>query len=143
VTCCRKTILCLPLNLLWSLRFRSLNCCTLLSLVSLTCITLSIIVGGMIKTFKSGGTEDIFDGIVSRAARKCCPQDVWSVARRKLDQINRAKSVEELKVPPGNRLERLKGDRINQYSIRVNQQYRICFIWEEGHAYKLEITDYH
>jgi proteic killer suppression protein len=97
----------------------------------------------MIKTFKSAGTEDIFDGIASRAARKCCPQAVWPVARRKLDQINRVRRVEELKIPPGNRLERLKGNRINQYSIRVNQQYRICFTWEEGHAYELEITDYH
>jgi len=49
----------------------------------------------------------------------------------------------ELTVPPGNRLERLKSDRANQYSIRINQQYRICFIWEEGHAYEVEITDYH
>lgn len=53
------------------------------------------------------------------------------------------KSANELKVPPGNRLERLKGDRENQYSIRINQQYRICFTWEEGHADKIEITDYH
>jgi proteic killer suppression protein len=63
--------------------------------------------------------------------------------RRKLDQINRVRTINELKVPPGNRLERLKGDRENQYSIRINQQYRICFIWEDGHAYEIEITDYH
>ena len=97
----------------------------------------------MIKTFKSAGTEDIFDGVASQIARRCCPQSIWSVARRKLDQINRVRSINELKVPPGNRLERLKGDRQNQYSIRINQQYRLCFTWEEGHAYEIEITDYH
>ena len=97
----------------------------------------------MIKTFKSVGTEDIFDGMASRAARRCCPQSIWPVDRRRLDQINRVREINELKVPPGNRLERLKGDRVNQYSIRINQQYRICFSWEEGHAYKIEVTDYH
>ncbi len=97
----------------------------------------------MLKTFKSTGTEDIFDGIASREARRCCPQSLWSVARRKLDQIIRVRDFNELNVPPGNRLERLHGDRHNQYSIRINQQYRICFKWEEGHAYEIEITDYH
>ena len=97
----------------------------------------------MIQGFKNAGTEDIFDGVGSRAARKCCPQSIWAVARRKLDQINRVRDVVELKVPPGNRLERLKGDRSQQFSIRINQQYRICFVWEEGHAYEVEITDYH
>jgi toxin HigB-1 len=97
----------------------------------------------MIKTFKPAGTEDIFDGAASRAARRCCPQSIWPVARRKLDQINRIREINELKVPPDNRLERLKGDREGQYSIRINQQHRICFSWEEGHAYEVEITDYH
>ena len=97
----------------------------------------------MIITFKAAGTEDIFDGLASQSARKCCPQSIWPVARRKLDQINRVRELNELRVPPGNRLETLKGDRENQYSIRINQQYRICFIWEEGHAYEIEITDYH
>ena len=97
----------------------------------------------MIITFKSSGTEDIFDGVVSRAARRCCPQAIWQIDRRKLDQINRVRELNELRVPPGNRLESLKGERKNQYSIRINQQYRICFIWEEGHAYEIEITDYH
>ena len=69
------------------------------------------------------GTEDIFDGSVSRAARKCCPKSIWPVARRKLDQINRIREIGELRIPPGNRLERLKGDRDDQYSIRINQQY--------------------
>ena len=97
----------------------------------------------MIQSFKNTGTEDIFDGLASRAARKCCPHAIWPVARRKIDQINRVRKVSELKAPPGNRLERLKGDRENQFSIRINQQYRICFNWEEGHAYEVEITDYH
>jgi proteic killer suppression protein len=97
----------------------------------------------MIKSFKTTGTEDIFDGLDSKAARKCCPKSIWLVARRKLDQINRVRELSELNVPPGNHLERLKGDRENQHSIRINQQYRICFNWEEGHAYEIEITDYH
>jgi toxin HigB-1 len=97
----------------------------------------------MIKTFKSAGTEDIFDGVASQVARKCCPQALWPVARRKMDQINRVREINELKVPPGNRLKVLKGDRDDQYNIRINQQYRICFTWEESHAYEIEITDYH
>lgn len=97
----------------------------------------------MIKTFKSAGTENIFDGVASQAARRYCPQSIWPVARRKLDKINRVREINELKVPPGNRLEQLKGDRTNQYSIRINQQYRICFSWEENYAYEIEITDYH
>ena len=97
----------------------------------------------MIKSFKNTGTEDIFDGTVSKAARKCCPQSICPVVRRKLDQINRVQEVNELQIPPGNRLEQLKGDRENQYSIRINQRYRVCFIWEEDQAYEIEITDYH
>ena len=97
----------------------------------------------MRQTFKNAATADIFDGIASSVARKCCPQSLWVIACRKLDQINRVQDVSELRVPPGNRLERLKGDRKGQYSIRINQQYRICFVWEEGHAYEVEITDYH
>ncbi|HDO30067.1 MAG TPA: plasmid maintenance system killer protein [Desulfobacteraceae bacterium] len=97
----------------------------------------------MIRTFRDTGTEDIFDGVASRSARKCCPNSLWPVAGRKMDQINRVRELNELNVPPGNRLERLKGDREKQFSIRINQQYRICFNWEEGHAYEVEITDYH
>ena len=97
----------------------------------------------MIVSFKNEGTEDIFDGIDSKAARKCCPKSLWPVARRKMDQINRVRELNALNIPPGNRLERLRGERKNQYSIRINQQYRICFIWKEGYAYEVEITDYH
>ena len=109
----------------------------------LTSITTTVIMTSMIQSFKNVATEDVFDGTASSVARKCCPQSIWAIACRKLDQINRVKSVSELKAPPGNRLERLKGSRKSQYSIRINQQYRICFIWEEGHAYEVEITDYH
>jgi proteic killer suppression protein len=67
----------------------------------------------------------------------------WRGARRKLDQMNRVKTVRELSVPPGNQLERLKGDRAGEYSIRINDRYRICFRWEINYAYEVEITDYH
>lgn len=97
----------------------------------------------MILSFKNLGTENIFDGSATKAARKCCPQSIWAVAQRKMDQINRVIDITELQVPPGNRLEQLRGDRENQFSIRINQQYRVCFIWKEGHAYEVEITDYH
>ena len=68
---------------------------------------------------------------------------VWPMARRKLTQINRVRDLRELAVPPGNRLERLRGDRAGQYSIRINDRYRICFSWEAGYADKVEIADYH
>jgi proteic killer suppression protein len=65
------------------------------------------------------------------------------VARRKLTQLNRVRDLRELAVPPGNRLEALRGDRAGQHSIRINDQYRVCFVWENGHADQVEITDYH
>ena len=97
----------------------------------------------MIGSFANGATEDIFDGVDSRHARRACPKDLWAVARRKLTQINRVIELKELSIPPGNRLERLHGDRSGQWSIRINEQYRVCFVWEDGHAYGVEITDYH
>ncbi len=97
----------------------------------------------MIASFRDQGTEDIFDGRSSRAARTCCPESIWPVARRKLDQLNGVRDVAELAVPPGDRLQRLKGDRSDQYSIRINQQFRICFQWEDGDAFEVQITDYH
>ena len=96
----------------------------------------------MIKSFRGQGTEDVFDGKNSRQARSCCPQSLWSIAQRKLDQISRVREIGELAIPPANRLDRLRGDRKDQYSIRINQQFRICFIWEDGHAYEVEIVDY-
>ena len=97
----------------------------------------------MIISFGNPGTKDVFDGAASREARRCCPESIQPVAKRKLDQINRAAALVELNDPPGNRLERLKGDRAGQYSIRINRQYRICFVWEGEHAYQVEISDYH
>ena len=85
----------------------------------------------------------MFDGTDSVAARRTCPRVVWPVARRKLDQINRVSDIRELAVPPGNRLERLRGSRSGQYSIRINDQYRICFRWEAGYADEVGIADYH
>ena len=81
----------------------------------------------MIRSFRNRGTENIFDGIDSPAARKTCSKTVWLIAMRKLDQINRVRDTGELAVPPGNRLERLRGNRNGQYSIRINDKYRICF----------------
>lgn len=97
----------------------------------------------MIVSFKDKATEDIFNGISSRVARKVCPQSIWKVASRKLDQIDSVESLNELKVPPGNRLEPLSGNRKGQYSIRINDQFRICFRWGKSGPEKVEITDYH
>ncbi len=97
----------------------------------------------MIISFKDQATEDIFNGVNSRMARKVCPQTLWRIASRKLDQIDSVRELDELKVPPGNRLERLFGDRKGKCSIRVNEQYRICFIWGDTGPSNVEITDYH
>ena len=97
----------------------------------------------MIVSFKDKATEDIFNGVASKQARKSCPQSIWSVARRKLDQLDSVSTLDELKIPPGNRLESLTGDRIGEQSIRINQQYRICFKWGESGPFETEITDYH
>jgi toxin HigB-1 len=97
----------------------------------------------MIQSFVSPGTEDIFNGIDSKIARKTCPQSLWKVAIRKLDQLDSVTTLEELKIPPGNNLEALKGDRKGQYSIRINDQYRICFVWKPAGPDDVEIVDYH
>lgn len=97
----------------------------------------------MIRSFADSETEDIFNGADTRAARKTCPKSLWPIARRKLDQLNRVRALAELAVPPGNRLERLQRDRLGQHSIRINEQYRVCFRWENGYADQVEITDYH
>ena len=97
----------------------------------------------MIVSFKNQATEDIFNGVSSKAARKVCPQNIWRVAVRKLDQVDSVTSLNELKVPPGNRLEPLEGDRKGQYSIRINDQFRICFQWGDSGPFDVEITDYH
>lgn len=97
----------------------------------------------MIRSFQNQGTEDIFDGVNSQLARKTCPRALWHIAARKLEQLDSVESLEELSVPPGNRLEALKGGRKGQYSIRINDQYRICFVWQETGPDNVEIVDYH
>ena len=97
----------------------------------------------MIHAFKNLGTQDIFDGKDSKAARKICPSSLWKRAFRKLDQLDSVTSLVDLKIPPGNWLEALKGDREGQYSIRINDQWRICFLWQDGDVLDVEIVDYH
>ncbi len=97
----------------------------------------------MIVTFKNQATEDIFNGQNTKGARKLCPKSIWRVASRKLDQLDSVIAVEELKIPPGNRLEPLSGDRKGEFSIRINGQYRVCFKWSEAGPVDVEITDYH
>ena len=97
----------------------------------------------MILSFKDVGTQDIFNGENTKSARKICPQTLFDVAFRKLDQIDSAVELNDLRVPPGNRLEALKGDRTGQHSIRINDQYRVCFIWTNSGATEVEIVDYH
>jgi toxin HigB-1 len=97
----------------------------------------------MIQNFKNKGTEDIFNGVNSREARRTCPEILWRPAARKLDQLDSVESVVELRIPPGNRLEELAGDRTGQYSIRINDQYRICFLWTKNGPDQVEIVDYH
>lgn len=94
-------------------------------------------------TFSGKGTEDLFNGVRSKAARKICPPELADRARSKLFLVDDAESIQDLRVPPGNRLEALRGDRAGQYSIRINQQYRICFRWTDNGARDVEIVDYH
>jgi toxin HigB-1 len=97
----------------------------------------------MIRRFADRGTGDIFDGVNSPAARRVCPRSLGVLASRKLDLIDSAAELNDLAVPPGNRLEALRGDRVGQHSIRVNDQYRVCFQWTDAGADAVEICDYH
>ncbi|OOS01284.1 excinuclease ABC subunit A [Canicola haemoglobinophilus] len=92
----------------------------------------------MITKFKCQDTQKLFQG--QRVARFI---QIERVALRKLQQLNAATDLAFLRIPPGNRLEMLKGDREGQYSIRINDQWRICFVWQNGHAHSVEIVDYH
>lgn len=92
----------------------------------------------MIKTFKNADTQNLFEG---KRIRRWV--NIESVALRKLAMLNRAAYLDDLRIPPGNRLERLKGDRADYYSIRINDQFRICFCFEHGEAFEVEIVDYH
>jgi proteic killer suppression protein len=93
----------------------------------------------MIQSFADAETELIWSGRRSRRL----PFDIQPVALRKLRLLNQARTLSDLRVPPGNRLEALKGERAGQYSIRVNDQWRICFVWREGGPADVEIVDYH
>lgn len=92
----------------------------------------------MIKTFRDKATEKLYSG--KRVAKF---RNVERVALRKLRQLDIAAVLDDLRIPPGNRLERLKGDRAGQYSIRINDQFRVCFRWRDGNAHDVEIVDYH
>ena len=92
----------------------------------------------MIKTFRSKDTEALFQDRNVKHFRS-----IERVARRKLLYLHRARTLEDLRVPPGNRLEILKGNRKGQHSIRINDQWRICFVWRDGEAFDVEIVDYH
>ena len=97
----------------------------------------------MIQSFKDQGTEDVFNGENSKFTRKTCPESLRRVAARKLDQLDSVLALSELKIPPGNRLEALSADRAGQHSIRINDQYRICFVWMDKGPDLVEICDYH
>ena len=97
----------------------------------------------MIQSFRGKGTADVFHGKNSKVARKTLPSSLSVVARRKLDQLNQAAKLEDLRVPPRNMLETLKGDRRGQHSIRINDQFRICFVWTDSGPEQVEIVDYH
>lgn len=97
----------------------------------------------MIRSFASDGVEDVFAGVDSRLARRACPRTLWTVARRKLDRLNAAATLDGLRVPPGNRLEALKGDRKGHHSIRINDQFRLCFVWADDGPTDVDIVDYH
>ncbi len=107
--------------------------------MSLDCLQEMHIFQCVIKSFRDKETEKIWDNTYSRKL----PHNIQSIALRKLRLIDAAVSIDFLRVPPGNRLEALKGNRKGQHSIRINQQWRICFQWIEGHSEKVEITDYH
>lgn len=105
--------------------------------------TLAVIIDCVIRSFADAATTDLFNGVDSRRARQACPSSLWALVARKLTQLNRVRELRELAVPPGNRLEALKGARRGQHSNRINDQYRICFRWEDGYADDVEVTDYH
>ena len=93
----------------------------------------------MILSYKDGRAEGLLQGMHVAGL----PPDIQRVAMRKLKVLHNAVSLNDLRVPPGNRLEILKGNRAGQHSIRINSQWRICFVWKDGNAYSVEIVDYH
>jgi len=93
----------------------------------------------MIKSFRKKETEKIWQGQRSRRL----PGDIQQVARRKMRMLNNARALNDLRIPPANRLEALHGHRVGQHSIRINDQWRVCFVWDQGDAFDVEIVDYH
>ena len=93
----------------------------------------------MIRSFRQREAEKV----LGRVRSSKLPGDIQQIALRKLRMLNRARTLNDLRVPPANRLERLKGQQAGRYSIRINDQWRICFLWEAGDAYEVEIVDYH
>jgi proteic killer suppression protein len=93
----------------------------------------------MIFSFRDAEAAAIWAGHRSRKL----PPDIQAAAMRKLRLLNSARRIDDLRVPPGNRLEALKGERLGQHSIRINSQWRICFVWKDNHAHQVEIVDYH
>ena len=96
----------------------------------------------MIQSFADETAVDLFRERNTRHARRL-PRELWRVARRKLKALDVAARLDDLDVPAGNRLERLKGTRVRRYSMRINDQYRVTFRWESGHAYEVGVEDYH
>lgn len=96
----------------------------------------------MIESFKDKMTGDIYNGDDTKAARKV-PKWIWKTACRKLDMLNAARELKDLAIPPANRLEKLSGDISNFHSIRINDQYRVIFVWANGNASSVQIVDYH
>lgn len=96
----------------------------------------------LITSFADQTTEDIFHGAETKAAR-VIPKAIWFIARRKLDALNAAHEMNDLRAPPGNRLEKLKGKLDGRWSIRINDQFRVVFRFESGAAHDVQITDYH
>jgi proteic killer suppression protein len=93
----------------------------------------------LIKSFRCKRTAAVFRNLMPKGF----PADVVPAARRKLAMLDAATRLDDLRIPPNNRLEALRGDRAGQYSIRVNDQWRLCFVWQDGHAHEVEMVDYH
>jgi proteic killer suppression protein len=105
----------------------------------LTGLTLSVIIEIVIKSFSHPEAEHLFEGLSSR----WFPADLQRAIKRKLAMLDASESLQDLRIPPSNCLEKLVGDRRGQYSIRINARWRLCFEWRNGHAYRVEIVDYH
>ena len=97
----------------------------------------------MIASFADRVTADLFHGFESKEARRRLPRELWPIARRKLDMLNAAHDLSDLRIPPANRLEALKGNLKGKWSIRINDQYRVVFIWKPGEASEVQVIDYH